>query len=1173
LKQSALSSVSQEEVWFKSQVSCSHTLSDDKRKRIENCQSLRLKSIISSTNSHDIDGSSPESFVMTLSQYDFDFLGTTDNTQFSPFDEVSSNLMSEMNWRDWLTICAVVVNKQLSHALSMAGVVRFDPASLDDVCVGHWLDRQRTAISQGKLSDERLAALIQATVLASPLLRGVRFNENQADVVKLMLIKTSMQDIDSSESNRPMEVSYSQSSSGIINTTSDIHRGMWLVMSRDLGWVMRRQISRGQEVELYLAPWASTCSDVDNGSVIYKRDYFLSLEEACEYYETHGNKEQTSGDVFSSSSDIGTDVDRPLIKEGNMSSVGHVRAVSRFSSIDAVPSSAHPETLDITPLVSRQNICIGESMLLEDLVSSTLELQQFKTPKYWHSPEHTDIRTSIAELIMLCLQLNNWRDYLPNRLDMIKSVGDFLYFIADSLDEYKDITTLSHRLRLLASRQLALVQQPPAAELSMTPFQPLLPPQQSSRMSFPLLQPLQMQEQRIGALSAQQLSNTEIVFPEFPPEPLPMNDSLEIIDENSSSISYNNRDWKADLSKLLTDIKSIKGTKAKLNMFNAYAQKFKNLAVFKSRETMKVHKTKEFFPLIEAGFDLSCMPSTKSLCQKGGSAREAAMKRREKIFDLLCDCFHPVPEELLCEPLEVASASPISSSERSVISSSIISSTSAVNLDSNGCESPNSRRNTHNYKQFSGTKRSGDALDLVNDTYLGKKRALLVADEEVKALSELCIPPIHGEMRIKKRVSSASMPEVSRSIQPISVDDIPVQRGSVTTSYREVSEDYARATLTAKEKSITASTVLNTIPTSIALTDERSSTDPIIDELWKLAKDTASGVISEAQALDEIKAKQQNLVSLLHATRCPTFAADVCKYSSCIKSKKLVNHSKSCKVQNCTIHGCTPTKNILQHYYSCHESTCILCDSVRNDNTGMSLMEIAVGTEPVVAGGQKGEKLLDNSSKPLSHLLNKYLNLIPDPDTNKNNVDNTAIILKRSSSNPSMPEGKRHDQTGAQTPLSKAFSETPSPPPPRDKYNLSSSQSIGPITPAPTNNHRIKSEVKSNSVTNHFVKYPPRPLRLLKGLGVHEGCGKAHIRVGPNGLPHSSANPCRYMQHPNYNTDPMLAWNETAAGQAIANICSVPHLLDSKYWDSKTNRLLALPAESRWIPGISFHIC
>lgn len=151
------------------------------------------------------------------------------------------------------------------------------------------------------------------------------------------------------------------------------------------------------------------------------------------------------------------------------------------------------------------------------------------TRKPWHSPEDLPTRQYIAEQIVSLLQQRrpnaseDWQQKLPN---MGRRLEDALYLKANSLEEYRDINTLKHRLQQLAqqmnSKNTPQNRQPPGA-MSQPQTNPPMPQQQPGNMGqqqpmsgpgpSPQLQGMPVQS---GAMPQHQYQHPQQMYPQYP---------------------------------------------------------------------------------------------------------------------------------------------------------------------------------------------------------------------------------------------------------------------------------------------------------------------------------------------------------------------------------------------------------------------------------------------------------------------------------------------------------------------------------------------------------------------------------------------------------------------------------------------------------------------------------
>jgi TAZ zinc finger len=79
----------------------------------------------------------------------------------------------------------------------------------------------------------------------------------------------------------------------------------------------------------------------------------------------------------------------------------------------------------------------------------------------------------------------------------------------------------------------------------------------------------------------------------------------------------------------------------------------------------------------------------------------------------------------------------------------------------------------------------------------------------------------------------------------------------------------------------------------------------------------------------KIKNKQQRLLLLHHAYRCPHKAGECTTTPHCAMMKKLREHIAQCKNQHCTVQHCISSRYVLAHYRRCKDAQCPACGPVR----------------------------------------------------------------------------------------------------------------------------------------------------------------------------------------------------------------------------------------------------
>lgn len=85
-------------------------------------------------------------------------------------------------------------------------------------------------------------------------------------------------------------------------------------------------------------------------------------------------------------------------------------------------------------------------------------------------------------------------------------------------------------------------------------------------------------------------------------------------------------------------------------------------------------------------------------------------------------------------------------------------------------------------------------------------------------------------------------------------------------------------------------------------------------------------------ANDRVLYKQQRLLLLRHASLCTANEGECKRTAHCASMKRLWEHIKLCKDEDCTYPHCFSSRYVLGHYRKCKEPNCEICEPVRKSN-------------------------------------------------------------------------------------------------------------------------------------------------------------------------------------------------------------------------------------------------
>ena len=119
-----------------------------------------------------------------------------------------------------------------------------------------------------------------------------------------------------------------------------------------------------------------------------------------------------------------------------------------------------------------------------------------------------------------------------------------------------------------------------------------------------------------------------------------------------------------------------------------------------------------------------------------------------------------------------------------------------------------------------------------------------------------------------------------------------------------------------------------------------------------LPNSSGSGARSNDSEWQKVRHKQQRLLLLRHASKCQ-YEAGKCQVTQhCASMKKLWEHIAICKDQQCTVQHCMSSRFVLSHYRRCKDARCPACGPVRETirkNYDHEMLQIQNGGPPFPA--------------------------------------------------------------------------------------------------------------------------------------------------------------------------------------------------------------------------------
>ena len=105
--------------------------------------------------------------------------------------------------------------------------------------------------------------------------------------------------------------------------------------------------------------------------------------------------------------------------------------------------------------------------------------------------------------------------------------------------------------------------------------------------------------------------------------------------------------------------------------------------------------------------------------------------------------------------------------------------------------------------------------------------------------------------------------------------------------------------------------------------------DDLVSESSGKEKQQASGNRNDKEWQSKIRHKQQRLLLLRHASKCP-YENVTCKVTPyCGRMKELWRHISVCKNRQCKVQHCMSSRYVLGHYRRCKDAQCPACGPVR----------------------------------------------------------------------------------------------------------------------------------------------------------------------------------------------------------------------------------------------------
>lgn len=233
---------------------------------------------------------------------------------------------------------------------------------------------------------------------------------------------------------------------------------------------------------------------------------------------------------------------------------------------------------------------------------------------------------------------------------------------------------------------------------------------------------------------------------------------------------------------------------------------------------------------------------------------------------------------------------------------------------------PSSRSKNAAARMDGLSRPSSDPLQLSqqSDSGLAGSTSGSYAPQQPSSSSSRMPPPQQGSQPLPPapsyNISSQGMPQQPSSSQPYGM--MPRQRPSYSESSGQSPSQSMRGSLPKNGDSMrsmpSGSSVMSSKDLSMGGSTRPGSRNRNDPEYQK------------------IRHKQQRLLLLRHASRCPHEGSTCDITPHCFNMKKLWSHISRCKDQRCAMQHCLSSRYVLSHYRRCKDPHCPVCGPVRD---------------------------------------------------------------------------------------------------------------------------------------------------------------------------------------------------------------------------------------------------
>eukprot|EP00516_Mucochytrium_quahogii_P005909 CAMPEP_0203747238 /NCGR_PEP_ID=MMETSP0098-20131031/2444_1 /ASSEMBLY_ACC=CAM_ASM_000208 /TAXON_ID=96639 /ORGANISM=" , Strain NY0313808BC1" /LENGTH=1738 /DNA_ID=CAMNT_0050635603 /DNA_START=601 /DNA_END=5817 /DNA_ORIENTATION=+ len=252
-------------------------------------------------------------------------------------------------------------------------------------------------------------------------------------------------------------------------------------------------------------------------------------------------------------------------------------------------------------------------------------------------------------------------------------------------------------------------------------------------------------------------------------------------------------------------------------------------------------------------------------------------------------------------------------------------------VDRNGTSAPSSEaaRST-----VGGTASSGEKKSTWHDDPQADVEPRRVVIQQIVALLESCRPEAFAN-RQEKLVDLARRLEVALYKQSKTKEEY-MDKNTLRHRVRELAKA-STAQQKKKEDPVASSSQQNSSGKAVSQEQVQRNIEtnkhPSSANTKKVSTSQnrhGTGQLTEQEQRQQVlKQRQQRLLLLRHASRCPS-TEGTCKITAhCAPMKKLWKHIAKCKDERCSVPHCVSSRYVLSHYHRCKKDDCPVCKPVR----------------------------------------------------------------------------------------------------------------------------------------------------------------------------------------------------------------------------------------------------